>query len=650
MLDHLVSEFLSQFPPFDSLSPKQLSELSASARLTYYPANSALPMDMTRPDSCLHVIQKGSVRLMSDLGDGQTLPLDMRGSGEVLYFSPMGTNKVLPLALADEDTLCYLIPIALVQQIRQQNPQFDAFFKRGAPQRYLERSLREIQSAVFRNGGNSNERRLFTTTIRNLIKRALVHCTPDVTIRQAATMMRDAKVSSMVVCTDLSHIKTAGIVTNDDFRSRVIAVGKSTNDPIVDVMSSPIQTIRADALVFEAMLKMMNLGINFLPVVDDVADTSESPNPTTQKKLIGMVNGHDLMLLQGSSPVLVANDIAKKSNPGALASALQRSQQFIPLMVQEGAHPSSINRVVAEINDRVMLRLIDITEKKLGPPPLPYCWVVMGSEGRREQTFKTDQDNGLIYANPIHDSQAEQAEQYFTAFAEHMYESLIACGVPACPGNYMARNPSWRKSLLDWQRTFYRWIATPEPQEVMNATIFFDMRPSGGASSLCTQLFAEVRQYVARNNRFRSHLARLAIQNTPPLGFFRGFLVENSGPHKNEFDIKKRGVMPITDLVRVLALEHGIEETNSLDRIAALAKAEQLAQDDATELRDTLEFLMLLRLRHQADLIQQGKPPDNFINPEALGYLERISLREAFEVIARWQDVLRSDYFVDKLG
>ncbi|MBI5032440.1 MAG: cyclic nucleotide-binding/CBS domain-containing protein [Chloroflexi bacterium] len=633
MLQELTIGFLRQHYPFDLLSDDELKTLAQAGALDYIPKDTPILTQDGKPSEFLYVIQKGSVRVSVHAENGDDIIIDMRGEGEHFGMTSMmrGTMTQMNITAA-EDLMVYLFPQPLVVEVLQRNPPFSEAILQITAQRYLERALREIRYGEVRSG---SDRLLFTMSVRELIKRPPIDCSPTTTIQRAAAIMRDAHVSSILI-NDAKGFPI-GIVTDRDLRNKVVANGLSPMQPITKIMAAPVTAVDREDLAFEALLKMLNSGIHHLLV-------------TENGKGIGVITSTDLMMLQGSSPLFVAKGINRQATLQDLIVSLQRVNQTVPLMFKEGARPSSIARVTAEINDRVTIKLLQLAEEKLGQPPLLYCWLVLGSEGRKEQTFKTDQDNALIYADPANETQAAAAEKYFADLANFVGDALERCGYPKCPGNYMARNPKWCKPIRTWQSYFYRWIETPEPQEVLYSTIFFDLRPVGPTQKLGTDL----QDYVLRQTRnkgvFLAHMARLSVEHTPPLGFFRHFVLERSGPHKDTFNIKERGTGPIVDLVRLLALEHGISETNTPERLNALVKADKLSKESADELIHTLEFLMLLRMRHQVQAVEGGETPNNYLNPHSLTTIDRTTLKESFQIIARWQADISDRYMISQLA
>jgi CBS domain-containing protein len=317
--------------------------------------------------------------------------------------------------------------------------------------------------------------------------------------------------------------------------------------------------------------------------------------------------------------------------------------QVIRTLVEEGAKASHVTRMMTILNDLILEKLMDLLLKEMGPAPAPFCWLLMGSEGRREQTFKTDQDNALVY-KPLHDEDGiveRAAALYFQVFARKAIDHLVKCGFPPCPGDIMASNDRWRQPFDAWRGHFEAWIAKPEPEEVMNAAIFFDFRSGYGNGEFARELRDHVARHAKREEVFLRYLAANCLETRPPLSFFKNFLVEKDGEHRNHLDIKRRGIVPFVDFARVMALKAGVKETNTLDRLDLLDKEEHIPHGLFNNMRDAFEFLLQLRLVHQLELVEQGAQPDNFIDPAGLSEVEKRTLKEAFAVIGQLQGFLR---------
>ena len=270
------------------------------------------------------------------------------------------------------------------------------------------------------------------------------------------------------------------------------------------------------------------------------------------------VTNHDLMLLQGTSPLSLTRDIEAQQSIEGVVSAARKINDMVTLLLKEGAKASNITRMVTEINDRLVVKLLQLAERTLGPPPLGYCWITFGSEGRREQTFKTDQDNALIYEDPRTPEQQAAAGEYFGTFAAFVNDTLVRCGFPECPGNYMARNPEWCQPLAVWRGYFSRWIGAPTEEAILRSVILFDFRPAGGNLDLGQALKAHLQHAVAGQSIFLKKMADLAVSVRPPLGFFKTFVVLRSGEHKDQLDLKKKCITPLINVVRLYSLQEGI--------------------------------------------------------------------------------------------
>jgi CBS domain-containing protein len=313
-------------------------------------------------------------------------------------------------------------------------------------------------------------------------------------------------------------------------------------------------------------------------------------------------------------------------------------------LIGEGAKAGNITQMIAILNDHILGRMLTLLEQEMGVPPVPYCWLLLGSEGRREQTFKTDQDNAILYGDPVDEAEQKAAETYFKAFAAKAIDHLVNCGYPLCPGEIMAINPRWCQPLSVWKKYFEHWVAAPDPQELLHATIFFDFRAGFGETQLAEDLRTHLNRQIAGRELFLFHLARQCMATRVPLSFFKNFIVEKDGEHKNRLDIKRQGLTPFVNFARVLALKCGVKETNTLARLKALMEGEWIQGELWSSASEAYELQMQQRLVHQLQQIEDGILPDNHIHPADLSDLERRMLKDAFAVIERLYGVLDQIY------
>jgi CBS domain-containing protein len=593
--------------------------------LEYFPKNDTIIKAGHRAAEVLYIVNKGAVQLALRTMVGKQLVFDLRGEGEIFgLLSLMGRDIARFDVTAVEDALCYSIPGALVHDLASRYPEFSEYLVRVSITRYLDRSLKELKDQT--NLMGNAERLLYSLAVKDVVSAPVVVCTGDKSIREAAQLVSTSRATSLAVVGPDG--RAIGMVTDRDFTYRVVAGALSLDLPVANIMSTPVVSIESTDPLFQALLAMISKDIHHVLVTDAGLPTA-------------VLSSHDLILLQGKSPLTVTRHIQQQKSVEGLAGAQKKIMELLPLLLREGARVSHITRVVSEINDRMMTRILEFAEAELGPPPVSYCWVVLGSEGRREQTFKTDQDNALIYADPD-DSNAGAAQEYFARFAQYVRNALESCGYPACPGDYMASNPRWRQPLSSWKNYFRAWIAEADLHSVEDALIFFDMRPVGGDFSLFNDLAGHIRETLQDASFFKSVFAYVTVDRKPPLGFFRTFVVEQSGEHKDALDIKTFGTTPIVNAARLLALDAGIEinKTNTIDRLlpgASLANFDEVLR---RELLESFELLSLLRLETQLQQSRAGQALSNYVNPANLTHLQRSVLKEAFRTITRAQSAI----------
>jgi len=627
VVNETVIQFLKTVPPFQFLPLGELIRLVGSMTLEYFPKDTTIIKAGHRASDVLYIVHKGAVELALRTKVGKELVFDVRSEGELFgLLSVMGRDIARLDVTAVEDALCYSIPGTVIQEVGSRYPEFSEYLVRASITRYLDRSLKELKDQT--NLMGNTERLLYSLAVKDVASAQVVVCTSQTSIGEAAQLVANSRATCLAVIGPDG--RAIGIVTDRDFTYRVLAQAIPLDRPVGSIMSSPVVTVESEARLFQALLAMISKDIHHVLVIEEGMPKA-------------VLSSHDLILLQGKSPLTVSRHLEQQKSVEGLAAAQKKIMELIPLLLREGARVSHVTRVVSEINDRLMAKILEFAETRLGPPPVPYCWVVLGSEGRREQTFKTDQDNALIYADPA-ESSAEAAQEYFTRFSHYVRDALASCGYPPCTGDYMASNPGWRQPLSSWKNYFSDWIKSSDLHSVEDALIFFDMRPVGGETSLFEKLAASVREALRDASFFKSVLAYITIDRKPPLGFFRTFVVEQSGQHKEELDIKTFGTCPIVNAARLLALDAAIEATNTVERLSALQALPYLDDALRRDLLESFELLTLLRLENQLQQAQASQPLSNYVNPGTLSQLQRSLLKEAFRTITRAQSAI-SDHF-----
>jgi CBS domain-containing protein len=335
-------------------------------------------------------------------------------------------------------------------------------------------------------------------------------------------------------------------------------------------------------------------------------------------------------------------EVWKQDDVAGLVAVSRRLPQMVATLVEADARARDIGRVVTTVSDALTQRLLELAEARLGAPPVPYAWLALGSQARREQTAHSDQDNALLLDDAF---DADAHDAYFQDLAAFVCDGLDACGFVYCPGEVMATTDRWRQPLAAWKKTFDGWITEPRPKALMHTSIFFDLRAVYGEMGLGRELRRFFLDASESNSIFLASLSVNALDFKPPLGFFRQFVLEKKGEHADTLDLKHKGVVPIVDLARVHTLAHGLDAVGTEERLDRLAATKgTLSAEDAANLRDAHEFIAMTRLRHQAEQIKRGEAPDNYVAPDALSPFERRHLKDAFKIVSRMQSALEQRY------
>jgi CBS domain-containing protein len=592
--------YLRGTPPFHALSEELFQAAARSLEIAFYPAGSRLVHKGGTPLEHLYVIRKGSVRLERD---GQTL--QVLEEGEIFGYTSLITNQASMDVVVDEDLLAYRLPRAQFEALLA-DARFAGHFAVGLSER-LKASLEHSQVATFQAD--------LSAPVSQLVRRRVVRVPAEATVGQAARLMRDLKVSSVVVQTD-----PEGIVTDRDFRNRVLAEGLGPDVPVIQVFTQGLKTVPADAPIYEAWAMLIESGVHHLPVMKG-------------GEMVGMVTANDLLKASAQGPVAVLRRVERLAGRDQLPGYGARVAEMASALLAGGLDATVIAGFVARLNDALMHRILTWGEAELGRPPCPYAWIVSGSEGRMEQTLLTDQDNALIHA-----ADGAEAEDYFRRLAERANDDLEAAGFPRCPGGYMARE--WRAPIDEWVERFNGWVADRGPQTLMRAAIFVDQRKVYGQLDLAP--FAQAVKRAGKDRLFLLSLAKAALDARPPASLLLRLKGESS-----QVNIKAQGLTPIVYLARCYGLEVGAEGSNTLARLDAAVQAGLMGEHARALVGEAFRFLLGLRLRLQLRAVAEGRPLANTVHLADLTSIERSRLKESFKAIRDWQDLAAYRYRTD---
>lgn len=598
-----VRDFLAQHAPFDQLPPTALAEIPHQCTLRYARRGTVV-LDAGEPGAGLYVVRSGAVDVVDQAGG----LVERVGTGGAFGMSSLLEHRATRYrCTAMEDTLLLVLPPELFETLAREHTGFASFYAATHHAR-LSKAIGNLQQAA---SGST----VLGTPVRDLVTREPVTTTPGATIGEAAAAMSREGVSCILV---VDESGLTGILTDRDLRNRVLALGLDPSRAVRDVMTSPALTLREDAPAFEALIEMVSRSIHHLPVVDE------------RGTAVGVVTTTDLVRLENSNPVYLAADIGRQATMAGVVDQARRIPRVLGQLVEQDVSAAEVSRVVTALGDAVRRRVVALAEAELGDPPAPYAWLVLGSVAREEEALSADQDHALVLAEP--DDGA-----WFARLAERVTEVLEECGWPRCPGDVMATNPRWRLTVDEWRQQFAAWSAEPDPDAVLRAAIFHDMRHLAGEP----RLTREVRRAAAASvsPRLVGHLSAQALRMSPPLGFFRGFVLEREGEHRDTLDIK-RGIAAVVQLARVYALRSGATALSTRSRLAAAAKAGVIDEETATDLSDALELMSYRRLHHQVAQARAGKRPDNHLAPADLTDRQRRHLKDAFGIVRAAQQRL----------
>ena len=609
-LDEVVS-FLAQHEPFSHLPEEELAALSTQLSIVYL-RRGERPVHRGETNDKLHIIRTGAVDV---IGEDEVL-LDRREAGLTFGYSTLQGEPISAYDMvAVEDSLVFTLPQEAFSALAQRNPDIARFF--SAQSRQVRAAARELVDAAPTD--------VLRTPLGELTRTDVLTSSAGTTIAQAAQLMTDRGVSSLLVTRADNQLE--GIVTDRDLRSRVIAAGLDPTQPVGEIMTPNPLTVSTEAPAMEALLHMAERGIHHLPVVDE-------------GRLHGIVTQSDVTRLLHNDPVYLAADLSRRSSQQELTGAFTEATRLAGRFVERGSTPAEASSLVTLAADAVARRLCTLAEEELGPPPVEYAFVAVGSQGRREMALASDQDNALVLAD---DYDASVHGEYFAALSTFVCEGLADAGQVLCPGDMMAMTPEWRMTCSEWIETFRRWIRDPQPDALLNAQIFFDFRVLYGSERLGRRVHNAAVDMGKGATRLHAHLASLAARREPPLTFFRGLVVERDGDYANTLDIKKGGTAGIVQMGRLFALASGSSVVDTRQRLREAA-GDAVSRQGAQELLDAFDFLRALSFQHQARQLREGVQPDYHIDPKSLGRLERERLRDAFRAIKSMQNALATKY------
>jgi CBS domain-containing protein len=462
------------------------------------------------------------------------------------------------------------------------------------------------------------------TPLAKLLRRAPITCPPEQKVAQALRAMREFSIGSIIVAS--ADRKLHGILTLRDVVDRIALEPGTLEAPIARVMTPRPITLPLQATAYSALLLMIRQGVRHVVLMDG-------------EQVAGVVSERDLLGLQSTSMRHLSTAIRGAESLPAIERFGHDINELARRMLAEGVAVGPLTAFIASLNDLLTERIVELEFRDALPPGARYCWILMGSEGRSEQTLITDQDNGLIFAPPAGADTAETRRQLLPA-AQRVNQALDRAGYRLCPGEIMAGNPLWCLSEEEWRGKFGRWIDSGSPEALLHGAIFFDLRPLHGDNSLAHELRAWLLDHASKSPRFLHQMAGNALRNRPPLGTLRDFSPGKDG----RINLKLNGATPFVDAARIFSLAHRIDETNTERRLRAAGPQLRVAAGESEAWIAAYYHVQGHRMRAQAESLERDSQPDNRIDPQRLHDFDRETLKLSFKQARRLQKRLALDY------
>ena len=621
--------FITRHAPFDRMELAHVLWMLERMSLGYYaegevivsPEQGAVDRFLVIKQGVVHgeqsVAQASDTDTWLELMEGECFPL-----GALL-----ANRSVASVYRAGSDTFCYELPAPFFLELIGMSAAFRDFCTRRIAN-LLEHSKQVIQAQY---SHSSVEQQSLASPLSAIVRRAPITCSPDTTVRQALEVMQKQRIGSMVAAD--ADGRPLGIMTLHDVLDRIALPQIDLDQPVIEVMSMQLSVLPPQALAHEAALMMAKHGFRHVLVVEN-------------GKLVGLVSEKDLFALQRVGLRQIGSAIRHAVTPEELQQGAADIRRMAHNMMAQGVAPEQLTQFISAFNDLLTARVVELECKASGLIGTPLhdglCWMALGSEGRFEQTLNTDQDNAIIFEVPA-GMTADRARERLLPVARRINETLALCGFPLCKGEIMASNPKWCLSLEEWKRTFNGWIGGGTPEQLLNASIFFDFRALYGAQHLAEDLRQWLSRVASENSRFLHMMAGNALRNRPPLGVVRDFVLGKG----NTLDLKLNGITPFVDAARIFALAAGVMQTNTIQRLRLSAAKMKLPEAEIDAWVDALLFIQVLRLRHHDEASEQGLKDDaldNRIDPEKLNELDRRILKEAFRQARKLQSRLALEY------
>ncbi|AWG21659.1 nucleotidyltransferase [Flavobacterium faecale] len=624
-----IYDFLKDYPPFNLISKATLMEVARNVEIQYFEKDAIIFHQDDVPHEHFYIINQGSVRLYRFVAN-EKQNLDICDEGDLFGLRPLIMNEsYLMGAAANEEVILYGIPLRLFHDIITDYPKVSQFLIASFATNTRDPYSAEHKGKLFANVASIRKSyNSFAEAQSAKYSKNPVTCSSEITIQVACLFMAEAKVNSIIVAENNIPM---GIITDKDILTKVGTGAFSILEKVSTIMTSPVITFPEKITVAEAQIAILKHKVSHICITKD-----GSP----QTEIVGVLADHDLNIVQGNNPTFLMREIKYAKDVETLRHIRVQASELTSAYLEQEIPIYFITKVISEINTAITKRIIKLSIAELGEqPPVAYTWLAMGSQGRREQLLITDQDNALVFEN-VPEDQYPKVKEYFLNLSTKVTEKLNTVGFEYCPANIMASNPKWCISLKEWKKQFKDWINHPTLDKILLSIIFFDFEYIDGDQELYHQMSDSVFRYIADKEIFLRFLTKATLNNAAPLGFFKQFLVEQDGEHKDQFDIKSRAIRPLVDAARIFSLHHNLKINSTIARYEKLMEIEPQNSDFFESCANAFKILLQFRTLQGLANNDSGK----FVDINSLSKADRLKLKSCFKPIKNIQESLNNRF------
>jgi CBS domain-containing protein len=617
-----VADFLKNFPPFSFLKQKDLEIISEQITILYKEKDSVVFAVNENTHDSFYVVHKGAVALRADQ---QSDIMDMCDEGDIFGLRPLIANENYKMeARTYEETILYAIPISVFRPYALENKSVGNFLIESFASNTLNPFSKSHRGKLYGEEIEADTKLLDLQEVK--YSKKIISCSPSTIAKEVAEIMLNKNVGAILIVENSLPI---GIITDKDLRNKIVTGAFPITTPASEIMTAPVITYPTKLTITQAQMAMMKSDISHLCITAD---------GTTNSKAVGMLSKHDVMVSIGNNPAVLLRAIKRAKKFKKIKLIRVGILHLLQGYLDQNIPMTLTSKIISELNDACTKQVIGIVLKKMdSPPPVKFSWLALGSQGRSEQLLQTDQDNALLYEDVPEELEAT-TKKYFLDLATRINKGLFEIGYEYCPAEMMASNPNWCLSLSECKNKVHHWITNTGKNEVLLSFIFFDYSLAYGDSDLVNNLSDYIFEDVKANPTFYIHLVSGALQSQSPTGFFREFLLEQDGAHKDFFNIKNRALMPLADAARVLILSHSVKSiSNTAERFEKLAELEPANSE--LYLACAYSYKALLKFRTKQGLLHNDS--GQYISLDTLSKAEKIKLKSTFKTIKELQEIIR---------